>query len=153
LRRLDYAELKGEGNKILEFTRAFLNIMASTNVKITEIPCASNEIIIKITTSHFTKGKFHAINDKGDLYYKAYIKDDNAKYWGIAGILVLIAGIIFLVSTVILGGMNFIVGIVCGAIIFGWLGYGSYLSQYGDEPEKVLVHKALSSAAAEIRVL
>jgi len=152
MKRLNYAELKGEGNKISEFTRAFVNGMASTNVKIRELPCNSDEIKLKMTTNHFTKGIFHAINDKGDLYYRAYIKDDNAKYWGIMGILVLIGGGIFLLSSLLFGGFNFILGIICIAPVVVWMAVGQ-LASMGKEPEKVELPIALSSAEAEIRIL
>lgn len=151
MKRLNYAELKGEGGKITEFTRAFVNGMASTNVKITELPSNSDEIKLKMTTKHFTKGIFHAINDKDDLYYRAYIKDDNLKYWSIMGILVLI-GVVILLTTFLFGVLNFIIGIICIGPVIVWLGIGQLLT-YGKEPERDQLPIALAAAELEIRVL
>ena len=88
--KLDWAELKGEGGKLKEFSRAFVNELIAHNLKCKEIPGKENEIQLKIKTHPFLKGKFHAIQQDGNLYYDAFLKHNHATFLGVAGLLALV---------------------------------------------------------------
>ncbi len=70
---LGYSQLKGKGLLVGEFTKTFLKEIAGTNIRIKEMSNTANEIALKMSTSHFTKGLFHAVNNNGDLDYICFM--------------------------------------------------------------------------------
>ena len=90
MKRLDWAELEGEGDKFQKFSRIFVNEMIVHNLKWQEMPSKSNEVNLKVNSHPFIKGEFHAVNENGNLYYKAFVKDNNALFFEILGIELLI---------------------------------------------------------------
>jgi len=148
--KLDWAELKGEGNKLQDFARAFINEMIAYNLKWKELPGKSNEINLKLKNQALLYGMFHATNEKGNLYYKAFVKDGRILLRIFLGgfIVIGIISLILLPVDLSLAGMFFLaVATNWFFIVGGILGVLSGTTK----TKKNSCSIALKSAEAEIR--
>lgn len=149
---LNWAELKGEGNKIQEFTRAFTNEMVAQNLRWNALPTNLNEINLELVNNYLLKGEFHAINKNGDLYYKSFLKINKkflaSLYFGVLVVVLIIAGFL----SFSLPEIAMYVAALIGA---NWLflGAGVVIGLMNSTKAKreVFFPSSLKSAEAEIR--
>ena len=142
---INWAELRGEGAKVEEFARAFINEMISYNIKCQELPSAPNEINLKLRAHPFLIGKFQAVNKNNNLYYKARLHDNNKLFYGIMGLMFIIGLIIFLsIST----GFSWF---FMAALPVWWFFIGGGIVGASNKPKKNAFPYTLKAAESEIR--
>ncbi len=159
LKRLDWAVLKGEGAKYLDFTRAFVNELVAFDMKCEELPSATNEVALKIRVNPFLLGKFQAAGEDGNLYYKAGLYANNKLFFGIMGILAVVGVAIFLIVWNVVppgpfpGGFNPLkmVGAIPMFLPVWWFLIAGFITMNNRNEKKLLIPIALKSAEAEIR--
>lgn len=144
MKRLDWAELEGEGGKIQRFARVFVNEMIVHNLKWQEMPSKSNEVNLKVKSHPFIKGVFHAVNENGNLYYNAFVKDNNMLFFEILGIEMLIGLLSFLIHPFL--AIFLLTGF---PLLYLWIG-GISLG-IANKSKKEACPIALKTAEAEIR--
>lgn len=143
--RLNYAELKGKGEKLEDFARTFVNEMVAHDIKCKQVPSNSeNEIYLKVRSNPFLIGFFHAISEKGNLYYRAKLRNNKILFFGIMGIIFLI-GLVVGFNTGE-AGQFFVV-----AFPVWWLFIGGAFVLFVNKSKKELFPFAVKSAEAEFR--
>ncbi len=138
---LGYTEVEGKGYLVEEFANTFLNEMKKTKVRMKEVVNTPKNIGFKLTTLHFTKGYFHAVNYRGDLHYNCYMEENTGKYWKIAALLLPFA----LISIPFWLWWNEIIGLMLSAPLIVWLNY-IWVMNYVGKPELLQVRRALALA-------
>ena len=152
--KLDWAELKGEGGKLKEFSRAFVNELIAHNLKCKEIPGREKEIQLKIKTHPFLKGKFHAIQQDGNLYYDAFLKHNHATFLGVMGLLAVVGLVIgWYFAGAPPSENNWDNYIFVLLLPVWWFFLGGGILGVTNKPKTAAVTLALKSAEAEIRSL
>ena len=152
MQSLDWAQLKGEGNKIKDFALSFVNEMVKKNIKCYEIPSNLNEISLKIKSNPFLIGEFHTVNKNGDLLYRAFLKDNNKLFFGIMGLLFVIGlpiGLIMYFTAGFAGWWYLFIFAV--AIPVWWFFIAGRILGELNKAKKVSFPSSLNAALADIR--
>ena len=145
--RYDFVELRGEGNKIIEFVRSLINEFIPLGIKCKTVYEYPNEIFLKLRDNLFISGHFTIHSEKGNLYYNGKIGLD----WAIFFLGMILSAVIGMIVFYNLNGRS---GIALGAFLFiCWytIGLTLYYLIPSIRGQKHKFYTAIKKAEAEIR--